>query len=403
MLFVGAFVLGLIVGIVVGAGVLGAILYAIGFVVAAVVAQAAIGWLFMRRSRAAVPVDLDSQPPSPLTASAYVSLPLALRNGIVARVVATATDWSPESIAAVLPELMGRNRVSSMATQRAAAVIRARVEPAKIDPQECGAILEGELALGVQLVGSISDSARAVAERNLGKPVTADVLRDTLLTTRFPSLGRESMRDLMEDARTGRTDLAFVVGLIRKTAENQQRGLAELAPQAGAMASPTRTPTKVRAPDPRLVRASALHGALAQLGDPFRPSTGATSQPQGQAGAERARLFVSQLARLTSTDWERVCADGGCADLDAMPQLAASWDRVLRTAHQRAGSDLQANSHLVLSVVLKADVGTADRSGVTHGAVRAMTALLVRPHIAPADFERCVAPFAGTPALADAA
>jgi hypothetical protein len=86
-----------------------------------------------------------------------------------------------------------------------------------------------------------------------------------------------------------------------------------------------------------------------------------------------------------------------------VPLLAASWDRVLRTANERAGSDSQANSHLVLSVVLKADVGAADKNGVAHAAVRAMTALLVRPHIAPDDFECCVAPFVGTPALADVA
>lgn len=58
--------------------------------------------------------------------------------------------------------------------------------------------------------------------------MTPDVMRQALLTTRFPLIGRASTAELMAQALDGDVDLAFVVGLIRNVGEKHQKGLAEL-------------------------------------------------------------------------------------------------------------------------------------------------------------------------------
>ena len=62
-----------------------------------------------------------------------------------------------------------------------------------------------------------NDRVRTIAERNLGRAVTTDVMRTTLATSRL-AIGK-TVDELMREAVTGQVDLAFVVRSIRRTAE----------------------------------------------------------------------------------------------------------------------------------------------------------------------------------------
>jgi hypothetical protein len=128
----------------------------------------------------------------------------------------------------LLAEMMGRTRMSNLATQQAAQLVLESVSPTRIDDERYGLILEGEVELAATAAMPPNDRVRAIAERNLGQAVTPDLMRTALLTTRFPALGRISVAEMMHGAVTGEIDLAFVVGSIRKVGEKHQKGLAEL-------------------------------------------------------------------------------------------------------------------------------------------------------------------------------
>lgn len=227
-MFLIAFIVGVVVAIAMGVGFPAALVGGVVAVVIAFVGQAVVGLESMRRGRAAVPVDLDAATPDPLTQEVYERLPLAARNALVAGTVATATGRPVEAIAGLLPEMMGRSRISNLASQRGALYVMESLDPTRLNRATVSAILEGELAMAARAAMPPTDRARAIAERNLGAAVTPDVMRQALLTTRFPRIGRASTAELMAGALDGDVDLAFVVGLIRKVGEKHQKSLAEL-------------------------------------------------------------------------------------------------------------------------------------------------------------------------------
>lgn len=226
----------LIVGFVVGAGLalalglglLGAVAAGIVGAIAAFALPIAYGLAWARRGRATVPVDLTAELPSPLTRQAYETLPLAMRNAVIARTIAEAAGRAPDAVAALLPEMMGRTKVSSLATQRAAASLAVSVEPARLDRAQVATILAAEVDLAAQSAMPPNDRARAVAEQRLGQAVTLDLMREALLSVRFPRLGRISLADMVSGVPTGELDLAFVVGSIRTVGEKHQQEFARL-------------------------------------------------------------------------------------------------------------------------------------------------------------------------------
>lgn len=128
-LFLIAFIIGMVVAIVIGVGFPAALVGGVIGALLAFLGQAVWGFESMRRGRDAVPVDLDMAIPDPLTQEAYERLPLAGRNAVVVREVATATGKPMETIAALLPVLMGRSRMSSLASQRGAQSVMESLDP----------------------------------------------------------------------------------------------------------------------------------------------------------------------------------------------------------------------------------------------------------------------------------
>lgn len=223
-----AFVVGTAIAFGIGLGFPAALGGGIAGVAIAFGLQFVVGLSIMRRGQAAAPVDLTAEVSEPLSREAYQRMPLAVRNAVVARTVARAADTTPERVAGLLAEMMGRTRMSNLASQRGAQSVVEAVSADRIDTERYKLILEGEVELAAAAAMPPNDRVRAIAERNLGQAVTPDLMRTALLTTRFPLLGRITLAEMMHGAVAGELDLAFVVGSIRKVGEKHQEGLAEL-------------------------------------------------------------------------------------------------------------------------------------------------------------------------------
>lgn len=227
------FLVGLVIGAVVGYGLTGnaagAAVGAIALPVALFAAQAAIGIRSMRHGQEQVPIDLAGTPDLDVASlrSSYETLSLARRNAIVAREVARSVGQPVESIVALLPDLMGRNRMSNIATQRAAAGVTESVRADRVDRDRMSAICAGEVDLAAQSSMPPNDRVRAIAERNLGVAIDRSVMAHAIVTTRMPLMDA-TVAGLIGDAIGGRRDLAMVVGTIRKAGEHHAREMLKI-------------------------------------------------------------------------------------------------------------------------------------------------------------------------------
>lgn len=181
------------------------------------------GLLSTRSARRAVPVDLAAPVPEPLHQDTYERLPLATRNAVIARAVAAASGSPPETVAAALPVMMGRQRISNMTSQQQSTSISAAVAQHRaIDTDQYQMILTGELDMAASACVPRDDRNRARIEQNLarlGIRLDDNFRRMMILDTALPRLGLK-VTGLMERAVTGDLDLAFVVGTIRKVGED---------------------------------------------------------------------------------------------------------------------------------------------------------------------------------------
>jgi hypothetical protein len=227
------FLVGLIIGAIAGyaltSSVPGAIAGAIVLPVALFIAQAAIGFRSMRRGQEQVPVDLTGTPDldTATLRTDYESLPLAQRNAVIAQEVARSSGRPVEVIAGILADLMGRNRMSNLATQRAAAAVAEDIRADRVDRDRVSAICAGEVSLAAQSSMPPNDRVRAIAERNLGVAIDRSVMSEAIVTTNMP-LMHSTVAGLIDDAINGRRDLALVVGTIRKVGEHHAREMIKI-------------------------------------------------------------------------------------------------------------------------------------------------------------------------------
>lgn len=227
------FLVGLIIGAIAGyaltSSVPGAIAGAIGLPVALFIAQAAIGFRSMRRGQEQVPVDLTGTPDldTATLRTDYESLPLAQRNAVIAQEVARSSGRPVEVIAGILADLMGRNRMSNLATQRAAAAVAEDIRADRVDRDRVSAICAGEVSLAAQSSMPPNDRVRAIAERNLGVAIDRSVMSQAIVTTNMP-LMHSTVAGLIDDAINGRRDLALVVGTVRKVGEHHAREMIKI-------------------------------------------------------------------------------------------------------------------------------------------------------------------------------
>jgi hypothetical protein len=227
------FPLGLIAGSIAGyaltSSVAGAIAGGIGLPAALFVAQAAIGLRSMRRGRDQVPVDLTGTPELTTAAlrTGYESLPLAQRNAIIAQELARSSGRPVELVATILADMMGRNRMSSLASQRASASVSEGIRADRVDRDRVSAICAGELSLAPNSSMPPNDRVRAIAERNLGVAIDRTIMARAIVTTNMP-LMHANVAGLIEDAIDGRRDLALVVGTIRRVGEHHAREMVKI-------------------------------------------------------------------------------------------------------------------------------------------------------------------------------
>ncbi len=222
-----AFVVGGIVGWVATNSPLGALLGAIVAVALAFALQLVVGLRSVHDAEVAVPVDLAAPIPANLTPDTYATLPLASRNAVIARLVAQASGRSAEHVASLMPQLTGRMKFSSLATQGATASLVSDLSPARVDRDATTAVCAGELKLAALASLPSNDRVRAVVERNLGKAIDEEMATKAILACRFPLMDRTAA-DLIDDALDGRVDLAATVGSIRKVGEYYVREMTKI-------------------------------------------------------------------------------------------------------------------------------------------------------------------------------
>ena len=220
------FLLGFVAGLALQLGVPAAIATGLAGAFVALLLPIPFGLLSMHRGRAETPIDL-LEPLGPITRANYAQLSLAARNGVIARAVGKATDTPPETVARLLPELLGRQRVSNLTTQRAAAAVMATIDPQRIDADLYRAVLDGEVALAAQSAHPTDDPNRAAIERNMGRPLTEAWLIAVVRTTGFARTGI-TIATAMDEAAAGRLDLAVVVGVIRRAGEHYAREVPKI-------------------------------------------------------------------------------------------------------------------------------------------------------------------------------
>lgn len=225
------FLVGLIVGASIGwvatTNIIGALVGAVLGVAVPFAAQYILGMRSVAAARKEVPIDLTVIVPGELTKEAYVALPLAARNGVIATLIASASSTSPEPVAGLLAGMMGRERMSNLASQRAADELIRSLDATLVVPEQFRAVSDGEILLAARSSLPPSDRVRTVVEHNLGRAVDETVMREAVETTRLPLAGG-SIRDLADRAIAGDVDLAFVVGSIRKVGEYHAREIAKI-------------------------------------------------------------------------------------------------------------------------------------------------------------------------------
>jgi hypothetical protein len=221
------FVVGAIVGWAVSGSPLGALGLGVAAGVGVFVLQYAVGSKSVREAKIAVPVDLAAPVPASLMPDSYAALPLASRNAIVVRLVAQASGRSIDDVTELLPDLMGRTRVQTEAKLRATQSLMGSSSSAGVDRAAAAAVCGGEVKLAARASLPTSDRIRAVVERNMGAVVDEETMTKATLTARLPRIDR-SIAELIDDAVTGRANLAFVVGTIRKVGEFNAREMAKI-------------------------------------------------------------------------------------------------------------------------------------------------------------------------------
>jgi hypothetical protein len=228
-MFLVALIIGGVAGYLVTANVAGAIIGAVGLVMLAFAAQFMIGTRFMRAGGEQVPVDLAGAPDlrTDRLRTGYAVLPLAQRNAIIAREVARSAGREPEAVALILADMMGRNRMSNLITQRAAESVAADVRPFLVDGDRASAICAAEIDFAAQSSMPPNDRVRAIVERNFGRAVDQLTMAQAIMTSRLPRMDATVM-GLIDDAISGRRNLALVVGTIRKVGEYHAREVAKI-------------------------------------------------------------------------------------------------------------------------------------------------------------------------------
>lgn len=225
------FLISAIIGGIIGwagtSSVIGVVLGAVIAAVAVFALQAAIGLASVQSAAKAVPIDLGAPTPDPLTAEAYMSLPLAARNATVARFVANVAGRPVEHVVSLLAGMMGREKMSNLASQRASEAVIGEMDPSRIPKPDYAAVCDGEVRLAARSSLPPNDRIRAIVEQNLGGAVDEATMVQAVVTTRLPRIGR-SIGELIEDALDGKVDLAFVVGSIRKVGEHHAREMAKI-------------------------------------------------------------------------------------------------------------------------------------------------------------------------------
>lgn len=209
-----------LLGVIVGWSVTG---WALGGVVGAIVAVGLVvlvgigrGMRSEARARTATPVDLETPEPVPLDPTTYSAQPLALRNAIIARTVASSTDRPVEYVTYALPDLMGMQERSNIPTRKTVEDLLGATDPLLLDHGRVDAVISGEMLLGVANLRRVTEHARTTIERNAGRPLTDDYLRVGLLTSVFPLFDRMTLGEALNGAEAGTVNLAFAVGLLRK-------------------------------------------------------------------------------------------------------------------------------------------------------------------------------------------
>lgn len=226
MLFI-AFMLGGLAGWALTGNDLGAVIGAVIAGVADLLAEHVLRTIRSRTPLPAEPIDLSVPTPSPLTPSTYAALPEASRNAVVARLLAGVSREDPETVAALLPNLMGHKKAPNKQIEAKRQLIMAanwKISPAQ--GQAISAACHGELRLAAHASVPQTDQAREFAARTLGGPVDDEAMRKAALKARLGT--GQSLAELIDDAVSGRVDLAFTVGTIRRVGELQAREFAKI-------------------------------------------------------------------------------------------------------------------------------------------------------------------------------
>ena len=203
---------------------------AAGALVAAAIEFPAERWSRMaRRPRElpAEPVDLAGPDPESLTANTYAALPLAARNGIVARLVASASGVKLDATAALLPNLMWRKKAADPDQEQTRLAIMKSDRKISAELRErMKTVCDGELHLAARTSRPESDRAREFAEESLGEPPTDSALRRAALKARLGT--GQTVSELIDDTLAGSTDLAFAVATIRRVGDMQAAEFAKI-------------------------------------------------------------------------------------------------------------------------------------------------------------------------------
>lgn len=202
----------------------------VGALVAAAVglmAQYAVRTTRSREAAPAEPVDLSAPTPARLTPSTYAAMPLASRNAVVARLVAGVSGEDAEIVAALLPNLMGRKKAAVRSDEeKRQAIMAANRETTPLEREAISAACQGELRLAAQASLPQTDRAREYAAQTLGEPASEAAMKRAALKARLGT--GQSLAELVDDAVSGRVDLSFAVGTIRRVGEFQAREFAKM-------------------------------------------------------------------------------------------------------------------------------------------------------------------------------
>lgn len=226
MLFI-AFMLGGLAGWALTGNDLGAVIGAVTAGAVDLVGEHLRRTMRSQRLSPTEPIDLSVPTPTPLTPSTYGALPVASRNAVVARLLASVSHEDPETVAALLPNLMGHRRAPNKgAEQKRRLIMAANWKISPTDGQAISAACQGELRLAANASLPQTDQAREFAARTLGQPADESALRKAALKARLGT--GKTLGELIDDAVAGRVDLAFTVGTIRRVGQLQAREFAKI-------------------------------------------------------------------------------------------------------------------------------------------------------------------------------